>query len=240
MKQVIFLLFLFKGVLFSQDVKTEIININKAYYRNTNVAMSIVSKAYTDRTDKPVSESRLEVYKTSDKFLFRTLASESMSNGDYKINLDNKKKLIIINRVTNPTEHKKSGLKLFEENDYHLLMDTVLSYYKEVKLRQKDNKQNEIEFIFKSGMYESITITYDKKTFLVYDYHIKVKSRSEKGRNQLYTYVITNSYYEGSTLKKQLFNVRNYVVIKKGMILPSTKYSGYKVIDNINKKSNNL
>lgn len=238
--RLIILLLLFKSILFSQSAKQEIVKINKAYYDHSQVAMRIVNKAYKGNDEKPVSESQLEVYKTDGKFLFRSLSSESMSNGNYKINLDTKKKLIVINKISHTTPPaQKHDLQLIEGSTYNMALDTVLNYYKEVKLNSKNATQNEMEFIFKNGTYESIKITYDRKTYLVYDYNIKVKA-SAKNETQAYTYVITNYYYNMSALKKRLFNEGNYVVIKKGEIVPSANYAGYKIIDNINKKSAEL
>lgn len=236
--KVAIILTVFVNFLYSQDVKDEIISINKAFYKNSTFGMKVVNRAFMDNGDKPVSESRLEVYKMPGKFLYKSQASESMSNGDYKINLDNNKKVIIVNKIDR-TLDKKNKVKKLDDVNYQLVLDTVMNYYKEIKTRDVDGKQKEIEFVFKSGLYEFIKVSYDKKTYLVNDYTIRTNVKDGDKRHS-YTYLINNTYYDNSVLRKQLFNENNYVVLKNGEYVPVQKYIGYKIVDNVNKKTKNL
>lgn len=200
--------------------------------------MEVERGAYLDKNAKPTSESKITIYKMDDKVLFKSGTVESLSNSDYKINIDHTKKTIIVGKIKRDKSIKKNKMELFNEKDLKLKLDTVISFYKEVKVRSVDERSNEIEFVFKNGNIESARITYDKNTYVISDYFINMNpntSLKAKEKHQ-YSFHIKNHYLNKNILTNKLFSESNYISISKDVILPSKKYSGYKIINNTKQK----
>jgi hypothetical protein len=222
----------------SQDPARELININKSFYKNSDVAMQVTVRYFIDNADKPNKESKTEIYKNSSGYLHKTANYESMTNSDYRINIDHQKKVMVIARVNRPdAKTKKVDVDLFEKENFRLTLDTVMSYYKKVTVKNVDKNTNELLFTFKSGMYDYIRVSYDKTTYLVNGYYIKLNPAAmtdkKDAANHQYSYTITNKYLDKKTLSKKLFNEDNYVSINKQQITPSINYAGYRLVNNI-------
>lgn len=228
----------------SQDPARELININKSFYKSDEIAIQVVVKYFIDNAVKPAKEMKTEIYKTQAGYLNKTANYESMGNKNYRINIDHQKKVMVISESTpNPNKTKKADIDMFDKENFKLSLDTVMSYYKKVTVKNIDKATNELLFIFKSGMYEYIKVTYDKSTYQVSGYFIKLNSTTLSNKKELgnheYTYVITNRYLDKKTLSKKTFNESNYVNISKHEISPSINYAGYRLVNNIKNNSKN-
>lgn len=225
----------------TQDPVREIININKSFYKEHDIAMEVTTTYFMDNALKPTKESKTTIYKVPGSYLYKTSGFESMANSNYKINVNHQKKEIIVASVTNSAKkNKKSEVAGFEKQDFKLSLDTALSFYKKVEVKSKDDLNNEIIFSFKSGLYDYIKIIYDKKSFRVYSYAIKLNAtanNSKDGKKHDYSYLITNKYLNEKVLSKKTFSENNYIEIKKQEIIPSQLLNGYKVVNNT--KDNN-
>lgn len=240
------LFYIIIGVIFylngySQNLASEIANINKAFYKDNNIAMEITSKFYIDNSNSSSKESKTYYYKIPGSYLVKVANTESMANSNYKINVDNNKKTIIVNSVTKATPKTNKGLdNMFESKDYFTEMDTLLSFYKKVSIKNIDSQTNEILFEFKEGAYEYVKISYNKTTYQVLSYSIKflpTDSNSKDGKKHTYTYIIANKYLDKNILTKKFFSEENYFIKSKGKLLPTSKYSTYQIIDNSKNKS---
>lgn len=239
---ILFILILFGYISRGQDPVNEIININKSFYDDMNIAMEVTTKYFIDNNVKATKETKTIIYKLPGCFLNKTSDFESMANKHYKINVNHNRKTIIIASVNNHSSSQNSQTVSNENENksFKMALDTVLSYYKKVEVKKIDEKNNEIIFLFKKGIYESIKIIYDRKTYLVYNYLMKTSPTSNKskdGKEHQYSYSITNKYLNKSLLSQKLFNENNYVIIKKQEVIPSMQFIGYKVVNNI--KDNN-
>lgn len=222
--------------LCSQDAKQEILNINKAYIKQSNVAVQTITKIYYANVDKPAEITKSEYYKYNGNYLSVLGFSETMCNSKYKINIDVKKKIIIVNPINKKQNKKEPSIDNFNEKEFNLSMDTVLSLYKSVKTKSIDENTNQIEFVFKSGAYHTVRVSYDKKTYRLKDYYVKLNNSNSKEK-QINWYTISYTYLDESKLKKMKFEESNYVKIENGKITPIQKYNGFTIINNIKKNS---
>jgi hypothetical protein len=221
----------------AQSPSSEVVKINKAFHKYNNVAMEIISSAYQDDRKEAISESKTQVFKLPGKYLYKNKGSESMANDNYKINLDHNKKIIIVSKVTRKApddKHPKVGV--FDQQNFQLTLDTIMSYYKDVKVKSVNEKNNELTFVFKDGMYESIKVSYDKKSYLVNDYVIFINNKNAEGEDHRFTYNIKHTYLNPSVLSSKVFDEKNYITVQKGLITPSSKFPDYKIIDNTKKE----
>lgn len=234
-------LIVYSFTAWSQDPVREIININKSFYDDKDIAIEVTSKSFIDDLTVPSKESKTTIYKIAGNYLYKTANFESMANKYYKINVNHQKKNIIIASVSNKApQNKKTTSDELEKPAFKMSLDTILSYYKKVEIKNMDEAKNEIIFYFKSGMYDYIKINYDKKSYLVYSYFMKLNAtmeNSKDGKKHSYSYKITNRYLDKNMLSKKLFSESNYVIINKQEIIPSQLLNGYKVVNNT--KDNN-
>lgn len=224
---------------YSQNVKDEILNLNKAYSTSNDVGMETITRIFTEGSDKPSEETKTELYKLKGNYLSRAGSSETMFNKKFKINLDVNKKIIIIYSINKYNEGANST-KNFDEKAFKLSMDTMLNAYKEVNLSKVNENTNQVEFKFKSGIYNFIKVSYDTKTYRVKDCTIKLNpsQSNSKDKKELLKYVITYNYLSKDKLEKIRFNQSDYVIIDKdNNVLPALKYKGFTVINNIKKNS---
>lgn len=232
-----FALIISSNLLLSQDPVREIININKSFYNDKDVSIEVTSKYFVDDLMKPKKESKTTIYKKQGSYLYKTDIFESMANKKYIINVNHAKKTIIVNSITNKSSNNKEMVAVeFEKSEFKTTLDTVLNYYKKVEIKSLNETSNEIVFSFKSGMYDYIKITYDKKSYLVYNYYMKLKAtsnNSKDGKIHNYAYTLTNKYLNRNLLSKKLFSESNYVIIKDKEVKPAYLLNGYKVINNI-------
>lgn len=232
-----FTLLISNNLLRSQDPVREIININKSFYNDKDVSIEVTSKYFVDDLVKPKKEVKTTIYKTSGNYLYKTVEFESMANKNYLINVNHIKKTIIIAAIANKSDkNNKVNTGEFDKSEFKTTLDTVLNYYKKVEIKSLNETSNEIVFLFKSGMYDYIKITYDKKSYLVYNYFMKLKATSDNskdGKMHNYAYILTNKYLNKNLLSKKLFSENNYVIINNQEVKPAYLLSGYKVINNI-------
>lgn len=225
----------------AQNPAQEIININRAFYKEYNIAVETVIKYFIDNSVKPAKEIKQTIYKIPGCSLNKSGYIESMTNEKYKVNINHQKKNIIIESVMKqPSKNGKINKNLFDDPNLKMSLDTVLDYYKKVSLKNIDSEKNEITFWFKSGLYDFITITYNKASYEVYSYYIKLSTsasqKSNDGRQHQYHYIITNSYLNKKSLSRKLFDEKEYVNISKTGVYPSDKYKGYEIINYIKNK----
>lgn len=218
--------------LIAQDIKQEIININKKYFEQNESAVEVISQAFVGDSKDPVNESKMTVYKKPGKYLYINGPSESMANNNYRLNVDHNKRIIIVTKLINkaPTG-KKSDAEIFDSKEFNLKLDTVMTLYKRVSINSKNETTNEIVFQLKESNYSIIKISYDKKTYVVKDYFIKTNPIAVKGQNIEYSYFIKNNFLSNK-VANSMFNELNYITIKNKQILPNSKYASYKIVNN--------
>jgi hypothetical protein len=220
--------------IYSQNVKDEILNINKAYLKSKDIALETITKAYTEDDSKPEKEMKTELYKLNENYLSKTGASETMINKKYKVNIDVNKKIIIISNINTHQKNPDNSISNFDEKAFNVSMDTVLTLYKEVKINKINATTNQVEFIFKSGIYDIVKVSYDNTTYIVKDYYVKLRPSGKSSKEkEILKYLITYNYFPKEKLQKIKFDESNYVIINKGNVTPVLKYSGFKIINNI-------
>lgn len=223
-----------------QNVTNEILALNKEFYKSQNIAVEITTQIFMDDFSKPQKESKMLVYKSNGEYLYKNNDYESFANQTYKINIHHKKKIMIVSSVKQQSANNKV-LKNVDTPNYKSelsALDTVLSFYKKVELKNLDSKNNEITFYFKNGKYEFIKVTYDKKSYMVNDCFMKLLPLSQEGseKKHQYAYRITNKYINGNTAPKSMFDTSKYLTIKNKTVVPISSYQAYKIIDNTNIK----
>jgi hypothetical protein len=237
----IVLLSLVSNLVLAQDPSREIVNINKSFYGNNDLAVEVTTRCFIDNAENPNKESTTDIYKTPGSYLYKTTSSESMANKHYKINIDHQKKVMVVGEVTSSApQNKKSDVELLEKQNFKMTLDTILGYYKKVTVKSANASTNEITFSFKSGMYDYITISYDKASYKVYSYYIKLNGaaiNAKDGRQHSYVYTITNKYFNKGSLSNKLFSENNYIEVKEQEIIPIGRYSAYRLVNNIKKQS---
>ena len=221
---------------FAQNIKQELLNINKAFLKNTNIGIISTTKAFVNGESKTHSETKMEVYKWNNNSLTRYENTEVMVNTNYKINVNDKNKIITINKINPKIKNDKESISKFNDNAFYQAIDTVLSVYKEVKINKINEFTNEIVFVFKSGMYDKVSVSYDRATYFIKTYRVALNANNVSIKKQKVTnYDITNVYLSNDVLKKIKFDEKQYVTITNENIVPSKKYSGFTIINNIKK-----
>jgi hypothetical protein len=218
----------------SQDIKQEIIKLNKNAVKDPNIAVEIITKVYQDNKPSPIKESKATMYKMPGKYLYKDETVESMANGNYKIDVNHYTKLITINKITKRAPHVVTSESTFEKKEFNSLMDTLFTLYKDVEIKPGKDDSNEMVFKMKDGRYDLIKVIYNKKSYQISSMFIK--ARYDKEMKHEYSCLMVYNYLDKKLLNDKKFSESNYVNMKDKKMTPSSQLSAYQVIDYSNKK----
>lgn len=202
----------------AQDIKNDLLKMRKFYEQANSLSMNIEVKAYGN-DGKEIYSDKGKVQK-SGKLYYSDMTSRTMiSNQKGVIVVDNNKKIILYTSSSSPGTD--------------IPVDTVIP--KDVKLRyvSKDGKQKRIEMIDPaSPLYEKTEVIINARDNSLEGvvYYYKPKNESEeiafKKVEIKYTGIEVNS-----SIPPSVFSEKEFVSEVKGKLVPSSKYSGYKLID---------
>lgn len=225
----------FPAFFVGQNIKQEIINLNKMHYKEANASIEVVSKVFEDNNPKAIQESKVISYKARGKYRYVNGSSESMANDDFKINVDHNRKIIIVSKINKKTlEEKNPDLEGFDKKSFALALDTVLNLYKDISIKKVDESINEISFVLKQGNFDVVTVSYDSKTYKVLQCFVKLKPVS--GQQHNYSCRIKYNYLPNESPDSEKFDESNFITVQKKKIAPVSKYAQYKLIDHSNQK----
>ncbi|MDO9000249.1 MAG: hypothetical protein Q7W45_10830 [Bacteroidota bacterium] len=212
----------------NEKVKKEIIEINKAYFLTTTIGVDVTTTAYNVTQDKLIQTSKMSITKAPGKYLIINGNNESMANMDYKINIHHEKKIIIVTKLTEKTPYeKKPDVDFMNSKNFGMNLDTVMDFYKELKLTSLNESDNELYFEFKSGKINQSKVIYNKTNFKINYVEIFTSVKEKK-----YKYVIKYNYKPTNTVTKKCFDERNYFTINKSKIILNPSFANYKLTYN--------
>lgn len=238
MKKLILMLALLPLLADAETIPETIRNINKAFYSEDKLALGIETHVYRDRKEQP-GEPALMVYRLNSSFLYKTDDTESLLNGSYLVNVDHKRKMIVIS----PPLKGQPGVdpvKMFSGGPgLTKALDSLLSFYKHVSIKSINETTSELTFEFKSGAYESVSVQYDVSSYRTESISVYMRPVQEGSRNEKhqYHYLIKNNYQPSGAVSKAIFSESNYFTIRKDQVVPAARYKSYVIINNITKKS---
>lgn len=226
----IIILYLLTRFCFSQNMKDEIININKAYYKTTEIAIQMHSKVFKENSTSPFQESKVTMYRTPGNYLYINGTTESMANYNYKLSVNHSKKVIMVNKVTSkaPVNKNPQG-EFFDKEKFGLQLDTMLAKYESTSIKTLNENIRELKFKMREGPFEVITIRYNTKTYDVLEFICK--TRPNEIDKEVYICVVKNSYLEKTAIKNFMFSEKRFITIKNKKIIPVEKYAEYRIVN---------
>lgn len=238
MKTLFLIVFLYCQCYYSQDVKTELFNISKAFLETKNIGVISTTKGFDENNNsKAIDQSIMEYYKNNKKSYRKYTNTEIIINDHYKININSQKKLLFISKAEPLKESKTHFSKSDFEHNFMVALDTTFKMYKKVLVNTISTDVNEIVFTFKEGMYKEVKVSYNSKTYMVNSYSLILNKdyNSETKKMKVVKYDILYTYIPAEKINAKLFDEKQYVIIKSEKISPTKKYSGYTILNNIKK-----
>ncbi len=212
---------------FSQQIKDEVYQINKAYKNMPVYSVNSVYELFADQDPQPVKvESGVLARNQKNKY-FKIGDLESVQTEEYAVVVHHPSKLISLNGISLSDETKAQLDEYNPENVEQLLKMADKSALKTT------GKQSCISFYFKEGKYSEMHLYYHKKTYHISKVVMKFTDKMEyMGKHFQPTLVIT--YKDFNT--KPVFGADDFTyfryVNKSGKkLVPKPAYKLYKVND---------
>ena len=228
------------SLCYAQTVKSELLNISKAFLDIKQIGIISDTKCFnSSQMSRPEMEYKMEFYKKNDKTYTKYTNTEMVVTDHYKINLNTASKQMFVYDLE-PGSSKNQAAKPDKgfEADFLSALDTTFKLYKEVKLKPIDEKSGEIVFVFKTGMYKEASVIYDPVSYLIKSYRVflDLNYNAELKKNKIDLYQIEYTYVPVQKINVSLFDEKEYFSIQKNTIKASKKYSNYQVISHIKNK----
>ncbi len=222
----IFILLNFSLIIISDknEIKKEIINLNKAYINTTTYGMQVITSGYNLTTNKPLKVAKVTLYAKPGYYYTANESSESMANSNFKINIHHGKKIIIVTKVqSNALPSKALNTDVLDSKAFDFKLDTVIDYYKSVELESLNANQNLLVFAVKGDKEQKSKVTYNKKSYQVNQIEYFISGKSDL------KYTITYTYFKSESVTNKLFSEQKYFNVKNNKIILNPSYSNYKL-----------
>jgi hypothetical protein len=215
----------------AQNAKADILRINDAYSKFTNMSMDITYRVFLNQTSTLPYETETGFYRQNGNLRYNKLKQiESLQNSNYLIVVDNELKRIV---VGNPVKFDPAKITL-------LNLDSALSKCSSVNYINVNALQGGYSMIFKSTIvseFEKVELYFNKKTYvvekMVFFYRQKIRLATEENavaeRPKL---EISFSQFSFEKLEDAtFFSEKKFIEKNKGNYIAASSYNGYKIID---------
>ena len=228
MKTLVSLLLLNVATLCSQNIKQDLAQINENYSALEKMSMHVTYELYFDN-DKASSEQENGLYKRDkNRYFLKQAGNELLITENHMIVVDHESKTIIVELSQN---------KVNPLDPLSLNLDSILNFYETTTFYKtgKDNELSAYTFKLKRGPYSSIDIVFDPKKMLVREIINTYREKMPDDKDQLRTTRLKTvfSNYKTDPFYLNDFNESKYVVTSKNRIMPTRKYSTYKLLTNL-------
>ena len=215
----------------AQNAKADILKINEAYGKFTDMAMNITYNVFLNYSATRPYETETGIYKQHNNLRYNKLKEiESLQNKDYLVVVDNDQKRIV---VSNPSKFNPATITM-------LNLDSALAICSAVNYVTDPSGLGGYQMTFKPNAisaFDKIEIYYNKKTFIVeklfFYYREKMKLAkeanvvSEKPRLE-----ITFSKFDFKKIEDEhVFSEKRFIEKRSGKYAAAEAYKGYQVID---------
>ena len=229
----LFFIVLFTGYksVVGQNAKADILRINDAYSKFSNMSMEITYKVFLNQTTTTPYEIETGSYKQNGNLRYSKLKQiESLQNNNYLVVVDNDVKRIV---VGNPVKFNPAKITL-------LNLDSALSKCSAVNYITGNSEQGGYSMVFKSNIvseFDKVELYFNKKTYIVekitFFYRQKIRLATEENavadRPKLEISFSKFNFTKNEDVA--FFSEKKFIEKSKGSFVASSSYSDYKVID---------
>lgn len=216
----------------TQNAKEDILKINEAYSKFTDLSMSITYNLYANFSATKTSETETGLYKQFGKLRYNKLKNiESIQNKEYLIVIDNEDKKIVIG---NPVRFDYKKVTMID-------LDSIFKSCSNIKLIDNIPEQKGYKLSFKPDIvseHDAIELYFNRKTYLVeklvfyYRRKIRVNENDENSPKEKPRLEIVFSKFNFHPEKdNNLFLEASYFEKNKNKYYPVKKYVEYEIID---------
>jgi hypothetical protein len=226
-------IFLLIGVLpvQAQNAKADILRINAAYSKFTDMSMNITYKVFLNPTTTLPYETEVGIYKQHGNLRYSKLKEiESLQNTNYLIVADNEQKRIV---VGNPVKFNPAKITLMN-------LDTALSTCSTVTYINSSTEQGGYRMVFKPtivSQFDIIELYFNKKTYvvekMVFFYRQKMKLAIEEDAiaENPKLEIRFSKFDFGKINDEDFFSEKKFIERSDKKYIASAAYSGYKIVD---------
>jgi hypothetical protein len=211
-----------------QDVKADFKKINGHYYNTGKLAMDVTYELYLDSSPK-ASEIEKGTYKRSgNDYYLKQSDQEVMINEKYVIVADAENKVIAVDRFDKNTSNI---------DPMKLPLDSLFRIYSKIEFYKtgKNGELNAYHFEIKNGMYSSVDVIFNPKTFFVEEIVNVYREKVPDENNILHKAVLKTSFtnINASPAFKNDFSEYRYLEKKNGKWALNNNYKTYKLINHL-------
>lgn len=148
--------------VFSQNIKEDLITINKSFANSNKLSLDVNINMYENyTTSKIYYNQKGAIKKYNDSFVYSFDNSESINTSDYSIIVDGEDKTIVY--------LPKKSYKKVTTDIYKINFDSLLLYCSNYKFNKLAGNKANYDFVMKSFYpdYERIIIEFNTKTFFI-------------------------------------------------------------------------
>lgn len=230
MKRIVYIfLFTYSCSVLAQDAKVDFKKINEMYYNTNELMMDIKYELYLDNASTPHETETGRYKKQKNSYALKQTDQEVVVNEKYILVIDGENKVIAIDRV---------GKNSQVLNPLKMNIDSLFILYSKVQFYKagKNGESNAYHFELKDGIYSSVDIIFNPKTYFVEQiinvFRNKIPDENNIDRKAIFKTIFYNINTKPNF--KNDFSEKMCLKENNGKWTLTDSYKNYKLINHIN------